>query len=192
MSYCPLATPGACRSIRDFVANHLDMQLADIHAMLRLAMPHIDGLEAGCNLASVASLCGVIAGVSTVFYRQTGSPSARFHGVLTDFYPWKQQPSGGAPRDVSVKAINDNYRNPLVHTLAVATETEGRGRATATHVSSDLRPFGVGKQGLMPGALAALEKRRDRRQVWLPPVVVANAGMGFDIKRIHCTGARGA
>lgn len=36
MPYRPLAATRAPKSIRDFVAKHIDMQFADVHAMLRL------------------------------------------------------------------------------------------------------------------------------------------------------------
>jgi hypothetical protein len=45
------------------------MQLADVHAILRLPLEAMEGMEGGCNFASVSVLCAVIAGASTIFFR---------------------------------------------------------------------------------------------------------------------------
>ena len=49
---------------------HVDMQLHDVHTMLRLPIRDQPGMEGGCNFASVSVLCSVVAGASTVFFRQ--------------------------------------------------------------------------------------------------------------------------
>jgi hypothetical protein len=97
-----LYTEQAPQSIRDFVRQYVDMQFADVHAMLRLPITTDVGLEAGCNFAAVSTLCGLIAGASTLFYRQNGSNGDRFRGVLNDYYPWGQQPSGGVSQETTV------------------------------------------------------------------------------------------
>ena len=112
MPYRPLTTTRAPKSIRDFVATHVDMQFADVHAMLRLPLTD-GGLKAGCNFACVSTLCGLIAGASTIFYSQTGSNSERFKGVLNDYYPWRMQPIGGVSQTEAVAALYSDYRNPL-------------------------------------------------------------------------------
>jgi hypothetical protein len=43
VAYKPLATSRAPKSIRDFIAAHIDMQFAAVHAMLRLPLVE-DGL----------------------------------------------------------------------------------------------------------------------------------------------------
>jgi hypothetical protein len=53
------------------------MQFADVHAMPCLPLTD-DGLMAGCNFACVPTLCGLVAGASTIFYSQTGSNGERF------------------------------------------------------------------------------------------------------------------
>jgi hypothetical protein len=70
MAYIPLRTHAAPESIRDFVRLHVDMQLHDVHTMLRLPPTRESGMEGGCNFASVSVLCAVLAGASTVFFRQ--------------------------------------------------------------------------------------------------------------------------
>jgi hypothetical protein len=64
MPYRPLNATRAPNSIRDFIATHVDMQFADMHAMLRLPLDE-DGLAAGCNFACLSPLCGIIASAST-------------------------------------------------------------------------------------------------------------------------------
>src|SRR5262245_8583276 len=126
MPYRPLATTHARKSIRDFVAKHIDMQFADVHAMLRLPLID-DGLEAGCNFACVSTLCGLIAGASTIFYSQHGSNRERFIGVLNEYYPWRLQPKGDATsQSESAEALYSDYRNPLAHAWAVSTKEVGK------------------------------------------------------------------
>ena len=61
----------------------------------------------------MSTLCGLIAGASTIFYSQTGSNGERFKGVLNDSYPWRTQPKGGVSPAEAVAALYSDYRNPL-------------------------------------------------------------------------------
>jgi hypothetical protein len=54
MAYTSLKTDGAPQSIKDFVKQHVDMQMHDVHTMLRLALVEESGMEGGCNFASVS------------------------------------------------------------------------------------------------------------------------------------------
>jgi hypothetical protein len=90
------------------------MQLHDVHTMLRLPLPESPGMEGGCNFASVSVLCAVIAGASTVFFRQHGAAGQRFRDLLTEFYPWNEQPQGRVATAVAVDAIYDEYRTAKV------------------------------------------------------------------------------
>ena len=83
-------------------------------------------MGAGCNFACASTLCGLIAGASTIFYRQSGSDRARFTGVLNDYYPWALQPTGGASQTESVAAIYADYRNPLAHAWGACTKEVGK------------------------------------------------------------------
>ena len=56
------ATP---RAVRTFISQVMDVNLADIHAMLRLPRPEVNITE-GCNFSIVAVLMNVISGVSVV------------------------------------------------------------------------------------------------------------------------------
>ncbi len=180
MPYRPLNATRAPNSIRDFIATHVDMQFADVHAMLRLPLTE-DGLEAGCNFACVSSLCGLIAGASTIFYSQSGSNAERFKGVLKDYYPWRLQPKGGATQAESVATIYADYRNPLAHAWAVSTKEVGKHPNKRIIMDASAKAFGVVKQALTEEAVAALEVSTGRPPSWLPPVVVRNAAGGFDI-----------
>jgi hypothetical protein len=68
------------------------MQLHDVHTMLRLPLMKESGMEGGCNFASVSVLCAVLAGASTVFFRQHGPDGKRVTDLLAGHYPWDSQP----------------------------------------------------------------------------------------------------
>jgi hypothetical protein len=157
------------------------MQLADVHTMLRLPLQEVPGMDGGCNFASVSVLCAVVAGASTIFFRQRGFVVERFRDVLKEFYPWHHQPQGGVETAIAVNAIYDNYRNPLAHALAVSTRTQGHGPSQTILVDTHLRPFGVIKRALTEDAVMALEQPDGPPPSWLTPVVTSNSGGGLDI-----------
>ena len=180
MAYRPLTTTRAPKSIRAFVATHVDMQFADVHAMLRLPLDG-DGLEAGCNFACVSTLCGLIAGASTIFFSQTGSNGERFKGVLADYYPWRLQPKGGVSQAEAITALYSDYRNPLAHAWAVSTTEAGRYPNKRIIMDGNARVLGVVKQALTEQALAALELPSGQAPTWLTPVVMRNSAGGLDL-----------
>jgi hypothetical protein len=180
MPYRPLTTTRAPKSIRDFVATHIDMQFADVHAMLRLPLTD-DGLEAGCNFACVSTLCRLIAGASTIFYKQTGFNGERFKGVLNDYYPWPMQPKGGVPQTEAVAALYSEYRNPLAHAWAVSTKEVGKHQNKRVIMDGSAKVFGVVKQALTEEAVAALETPTGRAPSWFTPVVMRNSAGGLDL-----------
>lgn len=180
MPYRPLDAIRAPTSIRDFIAKHIDMQFADVHAMLRLPLTD-DGLEAGCNFACVSTLCGLIAGASTIFYSQTGCNGDRFKGVLNAYYPWRMQPDGGVSQAEAVAALYSDYRNPLAHAWAVSTKEVGKHPNKRVIVDPSSTVLGVVKQALTEEALAALERPTGPAPSWLTPAVVRNAAGGLDL-----------
>lgn len=180
MPYRPLTATRAPKSIRDFIAAHIDMQFADVHAMLRLPLSD-DGLKAGCNFACVSTLCGLIAGASTIFYSQTGSNAERFKGVLNDYYPWSLQPEGGVSQAESVAALYSDYRNPLAHAWAVSTREVGRHPNKRIIMDGNARVLGVVKQALTEQAIAILETPSGRAPSWLTPVITRNSAAGLDV-----------
>jgi hypothetical protein len=180
MAYTPLRTDAAPESIRDFVRLHVDMQLHDVHTMLRLPLKE-SGMEGGCNFASVSVLCAVLAGASTVFFRQHGPDGKRFTDLLAEHYPWDSQPRGGVEPSIAISAIYERYRNPLVHALAVSTRKAGRGAARRVVVDTQEKPLGVIKQALTEEAVVALEQPDGPAPDWLTPVVTSNSGGGVDL-----------
>jgi hypothetical protein len=54
--------------VQGFVVQVLDMQFADVRAMLQLPRPDI-GIEPACNFAIMSSLCNLISGISTTISR---------------------------------------------------------------------------------------------------------------------------
>lgn len=180
MAYRPLTTTRAPKSIRAFVATHVDMQFADVHTMLRLPLGG-DGLEAGCNFACVSTLCGLIAGASTIFFSQTGSNGERFKGVLNEYYPWRLQPKGGVSQAETVDALYSDYRNPLAHAWAVSTREQGRHPDKRVIMNANARVLGVVKQALTEQAITALETPSGPAPSWLTPAVVRNSAGGLDL-----------
>jgi hypothetical protein len=138
-------------------------------------------MEGGCNFASVSVLCALIAGASTVFFRQHGAAGQRFRDLLTGFYPWDEQPQGRVATAVAVDAVYDEYRNPLAHALGVSTRTQGRGLGQTILVDTGVRPLGVIKRALTEDAIMALEQAEGHPPAWLTPVVTENSGGGLDL-----------
>jgi hypothetical protein len=181
MAFRGLCTELAPPSIRDFVREHLDMQFADVHAMLRLPITPDQGLDAGCNFAAVSTLCGLIAGASTVFYRQDGSNRQRFLGVLHEYYPWGQLPTGGVSQETTVTALWDDYRNPLAHAWAVSTKEVGPKGNRRVIIDVNAKLLGVVKKSLTEEAIEVLEEPGGQPPSWLTPVVAQNARGGLDV-----------
>lgn len=181
MTYTPLRTDDAPQSIRDFVREHVDMQLHDVHTMLLLPRPEEAGMAGGCNFAAVAVLSSLISGASTVFFRQEGEAGPRFRDLLTKYYPWEEQPPGGVDQGTAVTAIYKEYRNPLAHALAVSTRTVGRGASQRILVDTRRRPLGVIKPRRTEEQIVLLEQPEGRPPSWLSAVVTPNNGGGMDI-----------
>ena len=76
--------------------------LRDVHAMLRLPIEEIEGLNTGCNFPSTLTLLEVVGGVSQELYldpeERAGRPrkykndTARFKGLLEEYFPWAEEP----------------------------------------------------------------------------------------------------
>jgi len=109
--------------IDNFVKTVLDMQFADVRAMLQLPRPDI-GIAPGCNFAIVSTLCNLISGVSTTLYK----PSDLLHEVrsqchagralkelVRDCFPGKRPGNNDIP-----ESLYDLCRNPLAHSAGIA------------------------------------------------------------------------
>ena len=62
--------------VQGFIVSLIDMQFADVRAMLQLPRPDI-GITPACNFAIVSSLCNLISGISTTIYK----PRSLLHEV---------------------------------------------------------------------------------------------------------------
>ena len=180
MPYRPLNATRAPNSIRDFIATHVDMQFADVHAMLRLPLDRGRN-GAGCNFACVSTLCGLIAGASTIFYSQTGSNGERFKGVLNDYYPWRTQPKGGVSQAEASPLSTPTTETRLRMPGRFPPGRSGDIRTSGSSWTANAKVLGVVKQALTEQAIAALETPSGRAPSWLTPVVVRNAAGGFDL-----------
>jgi hypothetical protein len=114
-------------TVFDFVKGHLDMQFADVRAMLRLPLPS-QGITPACNFAVTAVLCNMISGLSVTLF-MPASPivlnnkgkihwigsGATFKQLLEKFYPWQSGENG----EERAKVLYDIIRNPAAHALGV-------------------------------------------------------------------------
>ncbi len=109
--------------VHGFLVQLLDMQFADVRAMLQLPRPDI-GIRPGCNFAIVSSLCNLISGISTTIYKpshllqEVQSPkcgSARaFHGLIRDYFPYTPPGAVDFPQQ-----LYDLCRNPMAHSAGL-------------------------------------------------------------------------
>lgn len=170
--YQPLATHnGLSEDARRLIFDQLDMQVADVHAMMRLPIDTDPGLQAGCNLAAAQVLLSIVSGVSTTLFKgdilgSRGDRGRLFKEVLKLHYPWDQEIDVPGRRS-GANAASDLYgqfRNPLVHALGVVdTDTNEEGRW-----------FTVAKAPMQAAELYELEMEKSRQGPWLPPTVVSN------------------
>lgn len=109
--------------VQAFLVNVLDMQFADVRAMIQLPRPDI-GITPGCNFAIVSTLCNLVSGISTTIYKPPGtlndnsSPnygSARaFRDLVTDFFPYV--PAGATDFPCELYQL---CRNPMAHSAGL-------------------------------------------------------------------------
>jgi hypothetical protein len=111
---------------RDFIRDQVEPYLRDAHAMLRLPVPTVPGLEAGCNFSVAQVLLSVVSGVSVTLYDPTaleadGVSGPRFKELLKKHYPWgEERHLPGAQLDGdAAEQLWRLLRNPLAHTLGV-------------------------------------------------------------------------
>jgi hypothetical protein len=114
--------------LRQLVAQQIDMQFADLHAMMRLPMDEVMP-NVGCNLATAVHAFNLVTGASVLFYNSSpqslrGDPrknGSRFKQVLTKYYPWSKADceQEGFTEKGTAKALWEWARNPLVHSLGV-------------------------------------------------------------------------
>jgi len=113
-------------NLRTLLGRQVDMQFADLRALLRLPERACD-LKAGCNLTTVTLLCNIAAGASVLFWNSSfealterGNRGERFKALMEEHYPWHSDDA--ATGRAGAEAIWDFTRSPLTHTLGVGKD----------------------------------------------------------------------
>src|SRR4051812_6259388 len=80
-------------AVRRLLQVQVDMQVADLAAMLRLPKPYV-GLAEAMNLTAAAQVFGLISGMSVLLYRpdyeylkEPGDAGGRFKGIVREHMP---------------------------------------------------------------------------------------------------------
>ena len=162
---------GLSNDAQNLIQQQLDMQVADVHTMMRLPIDDDPGLRAGCNLAAAQVLLSVVSGVSvTLFKRDTlgqrGISGRMFKELLAIYYPWDQEIEASGRRFGADGAADlyNLFRNPLVHALGVVD----------TDTNEDGRRLMVAKAPMQPVELYELETAGSRQERWLDPTIELN------------------
>ncbi|MFH0809852.1 MAG: hypothetical protein V2A77_05220, partial [Pseudomonadota bacterium] len=116
-----------CENLKELLETHVDMQFKDVRTMLMLPQEPC-GLSAGCNLAITSILCNIIAGLSRCVFEadklgQRGIDRAQFTGLLTEFYPWQDEP---LLKKDGVEILYEHTRNPLTHAFGLREKPENK------------------------------------------------------------------
>jgi len=146
--------------LRDFLADHIDMQFEDVRAVLRLPQAQALGTTGGGNFLAASALTAIICGASTLFY--DAGPHAfqypyrsqqRFLDVL-GYMPWDANASG-IQRGAGSKRLWQFARNPLTHAFGVSYRP---GKATG-HVPNNLQwSLAIVKRGYSVPEIGKLEQ----------------------------------
>lgn len=117
-----LVGSGNYPNVQAFIIGLLDMQFADVRAMLQLPRPDI-GITPACNFAITSTLCNLVSGISTTIYKPSkllhevrsncGSGRA-FKGLIADFFPYTPAGAKDFPGE-----FYQLCRNPLAHSVGV-------------------------------------------------------------------------
>jgi len=163
MAYVPITLdPKTPKLVKSFIRSHLEMQLHDVHAMLRLPMRRQDGkfeegLEAGCNFPAAGWLLALVSGVSTLVYSTETSSKKRFLKLMTTHYPW--EPGASAAQDA--EDLYFLFRNPLAHALGLPTDDTKAGVKRSAPSGS----LGVMKTGLPEDLIEQFERSPARPSI---------------------------
>src|SRR5438045_2647663 len=105
--------------------NHIDMQFADVRAMMRF--PIRPEFEAGFNLAAASRLMEMVSGFSVVLYADPDpkmppgtSPEqrgARFQHLIRDC--WPHDAAHDPPKNVVAETLYYFTRNSITHALSL-------------------------------------------------------------------------
>jgi hypothetical protein len=132
--------------VQHFITEVLDMQFADVRAMLQLPRPEI-GITPACNFAITSTLCNLLSGMSTTIFiprdflgqlhvkkDKCGSGRA-FRELVDQFFPYKPSATATFSSD-----LYEYCRNPLAHSIGL--------RTAASPIVYLTRVFNLGKDGV--------------------------------------------
>jgi hypothetical protein len=118
-----LAPAVAYPRVQSFLTDVLDMQFADVRAMLQLPRPAV-GITPACNFAIVSTLCNLISGISTTIFKplkplceaplwNPGSGHA-FQEFVRIYFPYAPPSADYFPRQ-----LYELCRNPMAHSAGL-------------------------------------------------------------------------
>ena len=129
MAYTPLAIDSQTPEVvRSFIRRSVDMQLHDVHCMLRLPDASV-GLDAGCNFAAANFLLAIISGCSVTLYEpnpRRGQAGRVFRETLQSYCPWEMEPADSVGRDEGTENLYLVFRNPLAHAFGIQDSRQPR------------------------------------------------------------------
>lgn len=113
-------------AVRRLLQVQVDMQVADLMAMLRLPKPHV-GLTESMNLTAAAQVFGLISGMSVLLYRadyeylkDPTDAGRRFKGMVREYMPLTHPEDLGLGHGAEV--MWKFARNPLAHSFGVGKD----------------------------------------------------------------------
>lgn len=184
MAYHELSIPHGTRPDDErFVRDRLEPFLRDVHAMLRLPIPRVLGLDADCSRTCTLTLLAVVGGVSKELYLDPGEQrrgkrkykddTARFKEVLIAHFPWSQEPRTGQEivGERAADVLYRGYRCALAHNLGRIEYKDFGGI------------FKVGKGPLLEEEIEAIERSRERPSSWTNPTLQVIRGAGGQEER---------
>lgn len=163
-------------AVRRLLQVQVDMQVADLIAMLRLPKPYV-GLSESMNLTAAAQVFGLISGMSVLLYRadyeylkDPSDAGRRFKGIVREHMPLIH-PEDLGPRHAA-EFMWKFARNPLAHSFGV-----GKDRASFPgHPGSERDPdvfITKGETGLHIRRARQLVAGSPVRPTWLTAPIIA-------------------
>jgi hypothetical protein len=155
---------------RQLVEDQLDMQLADVHAMLRMPLPDVPGLASGCNFAAVQVLLSVASGVSATLFchgalDERNNRGNLFIDMLVEHYPWNQERDvvGRIYGSEASKLLYYVFRNPLAHVLGIVDKKQTVNNLT----------IAIQKNPMEENEIVELELKQSQSVPWLFPTLIS-------------------
>lgn len=157
MSYQPIELDRQTPSVvKNFVRNHVEMQLGDVHCMLRLPILEYN-LGAGCNFAAANSLLAIVSGLAVLLTTNLSTErksKSLFTQILDRYYPWDLQPPKGSEKSRAIYHLYKYFRNPLIHSLGLKPEGNFLVRIAKNALSEeDIEKLEVSQSSLGPAII---------------------------------------